>query len=286
MQTSGQLADGLAIASSGTRFLKRGDGLGPSCDVGHRVARTIRSRNSHLAVVYPAPVYAYLLLALLASSDPSADLDRARSLAASGDLKGAADVLKSLTATFPTWGLAQVELSKVLLDAGGEDPALEKALSAARSLEPLNPRAWLLSGRYFEVRDDPAQALAAFQRALELKPELAEGHLGAGLSLLRSGRPAEAAGHLELAAKARADDRSVRLALAGALEQSGDLKGAEKALRALVAQAPKNPIYRRQLVDFLDRTGQAEKAAAEARKADAASGRTTRKLRPLRASGR
>ncbi|HEY3452805.1 MAG TPA: tetratricopeptide repeat protein [Myxococcales bacterium] len=230
-------------------------------------------------------MFAYLLAALLAASDPSADLDRARSLAASGDLQAAADVLKNLTATFPTWGLAQVELSKVLLDAGGDDPALEKTLSAARSLEPLNPRAWLLTGRLFEKRADPARALEAFQRALDLRPDLAEGHLGVGLALHQSGRSSEAVDHLKLAAVARRDDRTVRTALAEAMEKSGDLKGAESVLRELVSEAPKNPIYRRQLVDFLDRSGQADKAASEAKKADAASGKTTRKLRPLPASG-
>lgn len=227
-------------------------------------------------------MFAHLLTAILAASDPSADLDRARSLAASGDLKAAAEVLKSVTATFPTWGLAQVELSKVLLDAGAEDPVLEKALSAARSLEPLNPRAWLLSGRFFEARKDIAKALEAYQRALDLRPDLPDGHLGAGLALHQSGRSSEAVDHLKLAAVARKDDRTLRLTLSQAMERSGDLKGAEAVLRELVAEAPKNPIYRRQLVDFLDRTGQAGKAASESKKADEASGKAARKLRPLK----
>ncbi|MGC4113340.1 MAG: tetratricopeptide repeat protein [Myxococcales bacterium] len=232
-------------------------------------------------------MFAYLLLtALLAASDPSADLDRARTLAGSGDLKAAAEVLKSVTTTFPTWGIAQVELAKVLLDAGGEDPLLEKSVLAARALEPLNPRAWLLAGRFFELRKDPAMALEAFQRALDLRPDLADAHLGLGLALHQVGRSSEAVDHLKLAAAARRDDRQVRLTLAEAMEKSADLKGAESVLRELIADAPKNPIYRRQLIDFLDRTGQVEKAAAESKKADAATGKNARKLRPLPASGR
>lgn len=226
-----------------------------------------------------------LLVAAVLASDPSADFARARTLAASGDLKGAGDLLKAVTATFPTWGLAQIELAKVLLEAGGDDPALDKALSAARALEPLNPRAWALSGKGFARQGEPAKAIEAFQRAVELRPDLSEGHAGLGLALLEAGRPAEAAPHLKLAADARPEERGLRASLAEACERSGDLPGAEAALRSLVDAAPKSAIFRRRLVDFLDRTGQAAKAAAEVKRLDALGGKPPRKLRPLPATG-
>ena len=232
---------------------------------------------------YPPPVLASLLLAaVLASSDPSADLDRARSLAASGDLKAAGDLLRSVAAAFPTWGLAQIELAKVLLDSGGDDPTLDKTLAAARSLEPLNPRAWVLSGRGFAKRGDAARAVEAYQRAVDLRPDLPDGRAGLGTALFEAGRYAEAVPHLKLAAGARAEDRTLCANLAEACEKSGDLAGAEAALRALIDAAPKNAIFRRRLVDFLERTGQADRARVESKKLDALN--PGRKLRPLPAS--
>jgi tetratricopeptide (TPR) repeat protein len=225
-----------------------------------------------------------LLLALLLSADPSADYEKGRALAAAGDLKGAAECLKRVTAAFPQWGLAQVELADTLVRAGADDPMTEKALAAARALEPLNPRAWMLTGLAQEKKGSAAGAIEAYARAAELRPGFLEAHERLSALLFDSGRVAEAAPHLKAVVEARADDRIARANWAEALEKSGDLEGAELQLRILIEDAPKSLPYRRRLIDFLERTGQTAKAAEETRKRDAL--HPVRTLRPLPPSSR
>lgn len=220
-----------------------------------------------------------LFAALALAADPVADLHRGRALAEGGDLQGAIGAYRQVTAAFPAWGLAQIELAEALLRQGVDDASLDQALAAARALEPNNPRAWLLSGHRADRRADAAGAIECYGRAAELRPDLLDARERLGLLLLEAGRPSDAAGHLRAALAGKPDDRTLRANLADALERGGDLDGAEAELRALLAAAPKNPAYLRRLVDFLERTGQDEKAAHERRKAD--SGRPARKLRPL-----
>jgi len=219
-----------------------------------------------------------LLLAVLAA-DPAADLDRGRALASAGDLAGAAEQYRKVTAVFPTWGLAQIELAEVLIALGGDDPGLDRTLTAARTLEPLNPRAWTLSGRWADRRGDLGGGLDCWSRVVQLRPDVIEARERLGALLVAAGRAGEAGPHLARVVEARPEDRTTRAILAEVLEGVGDLAGAEVQLRALVAAAPKNPSYRRRLTDFLERTGQAQKAAAEARRADEL--RPGRKLRAL-----
>ncbi len=223
-------------------------------------------------------VAAAFLLSLLAL-DPGADLARGRALVEAGDLGAAADQYRQLTAAFPTWGLAHIELAEVLVAAGAQDPGLARVLAAARSLEPLNPRAWALSGRFSDRQGDAASGLQYWGRVAELRPEQTEARERLGALLVVAGRHAEAVPHLKVVIAASPDDRTSRALLAEALEAVGDVAEAEVELRALVASSPRNVSYRRRLVDFLDRTLQPEKAAAEARKADAL--RPGRKLREL-----
>ena len=220
-----------------------------------------------------------VLLATLLCVDPSVELERGRALAASGDLRRASEQLRRVAAAYPTWGLAQLELAEVLLKAGGGDAALEKTLAAARSLDPLNPRAWMLSGRLHQGRGEAAKAVDEYSRAAQLRPDLVEPHERLGALFSDAGRFAEAAAQLKLVVAARADDRTARANLAEVCERAGDLPAAEHYLKALVEVAPKNVAYRRRLIEFYERTGQADKAA-HAQRAEAA--RPARHLRPLR----
>jgi len=225
-----------------------------------------------------------LLLALALASDPAADYEKGRALAAAGDLKGAAECLKRVGVAFPQWGLGQIELADVLVRLGADDPALEKALAAARALEPLNPRAWILTGRGYEKRGNSALAIEAYARAAELRPDLLEPHERLSALLFETGRGPEAVAHFKAVLEAHPEDRIARVSYADALEQAGDLKGAEEQLRTLVKDAPKSLPYRRRLIEFLERSGQAAKAAEETRKRDAL--RPGRTLRPLPPSSR
>lgn len=223
------------------------------------------------------------LTALLLAAGAADALDQGRALASAGDWAGAAERFRRAVDAFPTWGLAQIELAEALTRTGADEAALDKALGAARSLEPLNPRVWVLTGRRHEQRGEAARALEAWGRAVDLRPDLVDARDRLGVLLCEAGRPGDGATHLKVVVEARPDDRTARANLADALERAGDLGGAERHLRALADGAPKNLAYRRRLVDFLERSGKAEAAAAETRKMD--DGRSPRKLRPLPASG-
>lgn len=218
-------------------------------------------------------------LAALQMADPRADLEQAREAAARGDLSAASAKLERATAQTPTWGLAWLELAEVQLRAGADPQALERSLAAARSLEPENPRAWLLSARFFEQRQTREDAIVAYARAAELRPSLIEAREPLALLLLGADRPGEALPHLHAALAARPGDRALRANLAEACERVGDLKRAEVELKALADEAP-GTVYRRRLAAFYERTGRPKKAAAELRKADAGQ-RPSRALRPL-----
>ncbi|MBI5544890.1 MAG: tetratricopeptide repeat protein [Deltaproteobacteria bacterium] len=222
------------------------------------------------------------MLALLLQSDPMADLGRSRELVAAGDMVGAAQQLKKLTNAFPTWGLAQVELAEVLLRTGGDDPTLEKVLVDARALEPLNPRVWLFSGRFFELKGEPSRAIEAYERATQLRPDLVDAHERLGALQASAGHLGPAVAHLRVVVEARPEDRTARANLAEAHERQGELEEAERHWRSLADSAPQNVAYRRRLVDFYDRLGESEKAAAEVKKLDAK--RPSRRLRPLQPS--
>jgi predicted Zn-dependent protease len=216
---------------------------------------------------------------LLLSADPSAELGRGRALVASGELKGAVEQYRRVIAAFPTWGLAHLELADALWQENPDEPDLERILATARTLEPENPRAWLLTARLHDRQGKPA-ALDEYTTALKLRPELTEARQRQGALLLEAGRAAEAVQSLRTQLAYVPDDRTARANLAEACEKTGELACAEQHLRALVEAAPTNHAYRRRLADFYERTGQPEKAVAEARKAEARPAKKKRVLPP------
>lgn len=222
------------------------------------------------------------LIALLQAADPAADFDRGRAFAAAGDAKAAAAAFERATRTFPTWGLAWLELADTLLKDGSNPPLLERALVNAQRLETTNPRAFRLSAEWHEQRGETLPALEAYQRALGLRPDQAELRGRIGLLLVQEGRFSEALAHLEAFLADHPDDRGLRLNLAEAYEKTGALKKAERELALVCEAAPASVLYRRRLAEFLERNGQKERAAEQFRRLDEK--RPTKKMRPLPAS--
>jgi tetratricopeptide (TPR) repeat protein len=218
-------------------------------------------------------------LAALQLADPRVDFEQGREAANQGDLSAASAKLERAAAQAPSWGLAWLELADVQLRAGAAPGAIERSLEAARSLAPENPRAWLLSARFLEQRGARDEAVAAYARAVELRPSLVEARERMGLLLLSADRPGDALPHLQAAFAVRREDRALRANLADAYERLGDLKRAEAELRALADEGP-GTVYRRRLAAFYERTGRPKKAAAELRKPDAGP-RRARAMRPL-----
>ncbi|MFN7131130.1 MAG: tetratricopeptide repeat protein [Myxococcales bacterium] len=221
------------------------------------------------------------LLTFVQTSDPAADLDKGRVAARAGDVKTAEVHLRRATQTFPTWGLAQIELAEVLLAQGPDTAGLPSALAAARSLEPHNPRAWRLTGLFHEQKNELGQAIDAYRRAVEIRPDLLECRERLGVLLAHEGRHKEAIPELAAVTSARPSEWGLRATLAEAYEREGQLEPAEAELRA-VADGSGSPLFRRRLAQFYERTGQPKKAEAEYRRADA--GRPEKKMRALPAS--
>ncbi|MGZ3461164.1 MAG: tetratricopeptide repeat protein [Archangium sp.] len=98
---------------------------------------------------------------------------------------------------------------------------------------------YMLGLAYFSRASDAgAPAVAAFERALALKPDEPELHYRLGLARLESEQYAAAVGALRRAAELAPERASLRLPLAKALHRTGDMAGAVAALGALVRMNP------------------------------------------------
>ncbi|MBV8085041.1 MAG: tetratricopeptide repeat protein, partial [Chloroflexi bacterium] len=81
---------------------------------------------------------------------------------------------------------ALVNLGAVYQEAGELSPALN-TLRAAVELDPGNPQAWNNIGRALHSAGRLAEAVAAFDRAIAVQPEMADAHFNRSLSLLLAG---------------------------------------------------------------------------------------------------
>ncbi len=82
------------------------------------------------------------------------------------------------------------------------------------------------------------EAAAAYRDALAIDPELLEGHLNLGSTLLAMGQNDAAIEHLEVAYRRSTNDADVAHQLGAALAQRGDLARAEPVLRQALALRP------------------------------------------------
>lgn len=98
---------------------------------------------------------------------------------------------------------------------------------------------YMLGLAYFSRASDAgAPAVAAFERALALKPNEPEFHYRLGLARLESEQYAAAVEPLRRAAELSPERAGIRLPLAKALHRTGDASGAVKALGTLVRMNP------------------------------------------------
>jgi len=134
--------------------------------------------------------------------------------------------LSAAAAAAPDQPMLAVELARALAKAKREDSARD-VLARARKQWPEHSQVWLASGEVLEQATNklPAlrrEALAAYRRAIELEPTEERGYIG----------------------------------LARTQEAAGDLDGAEKTLRALVAKRPDSVEGHYRLAQRLDARGQ------------------------------
>jgi cytochrome c-type biogenesis protein CcmH len=117
-------------------------------------------------------------------------------------------------------------------------------LAAKLAQDPEHPRGWILLARSSASLGRYAQAQKAYERAIGMQPDLTELHAELGEVLVLA-----ADGIVTPVAKAEfrkaPNDPRARYYLAEAMAQAGDSAGAEKALAALLADAPADAPWRR-----------------------------------------
>ncbi|MBC9878313.1 tetratricopeptide repeat protein [Bradyrhizobium sp. INPA01-394B] len=180
--------------------------------------------------------------------------------------------LRRIVELDPTDIDARVKLARIMVAGGAAEPAI-KILDAAN--EGDKPNAGLHAVRALALirMSDPAGAIREAQRAYEIDPadidavsllvskKLAEGDFAGAIQMLDA-----------LPASLRAADR-VRIAQLRieVLKRKGDLAGAEKLSRQLVADYPKEPTHRLLLIQLLTAERKYDDAEKELRARIAAS---------------
>jgi tetratricopeptide (TPR) repeat protein len=114
----------------------------------------------------------------------------ARAARGAGVAQQALAPLREALARAPDHAEAAFLLCQTLLDLG--DPSLDRAVEQAAARHPDNAPAWQQMGLAFQRAQRPEAALAAFTRASEADPMLADAHFGRGLALRDVGRMEDA----------------------------------------------------------------------------------------------
>lgn len=223
-----------------------------------------------------------LVLVVLAAAPHQAQLSEALALEKSGRDGLALERLEALSVLDPTWETSRMELARLRLKLGADAERAGWHADIARSLSPENPRAHYL----FALAEDEAgraeSAIRALEVALTLRAEFPDARLRLAtiLSAQRRWREAVAQWRLYLATAPTATGARLQLALA--LDRAGELKAAERELRALSKLDAVRVVATRRLIDLLEHSHRASEAAALRRSLEVPG----RVLRPLKPSGR
>lgn len=132
---------------------------------------------------------------------------------------------------------ARGSFEQVLLQAG-----------LALAFAPDQPPRLLELGLAYAELEQPADAIAALEAALDADPELVEAHRSLATLLHQQGRIGEAAAHHEALARLEPSSLGPRIERALALHRRGDAESCLGQLEALLADAPRDPRLREALL--------------------------------------
>jgi Flp pilus assembly protein TadD len=158
---------------------------------------------------------------------------------------------------------AQFTLGRALYGAG-DDAGAARAFRAAVALRPEDARARFFLATALERAGDEEGALAAYRELAARRPRAAEGHLGAGVLLVKRGGAHAEEGLTELtrALEIDPDLYEARVTLGRALVARGRAAEAVPHLTRAAALAPDNPEPHYQLSLAYRRLGRRDEAAA------------------------
>jgi tetratricopeptide (TPR) repeat protein len=159
---------------------------------------------------------------------------------------------------------AQLSMGRLLFGMGDDDSAI-KFLRSASSLQPENTQAIFFLATALEHRGDLDGALSTYQKLVDMKPGLYEGHLGLGVLLLKQGdgKIDEGLRELTRALEINPNLYEARISIGRTLVARGQPAEAITHLRRAAELAPGNPEPHYQLSLAYRRLGQDDAAAQE-----------------------
>jgi tetratricopeptide (TPR) repeat protein len=126
-----------------------------------------------------------------------------------------------------------------------------------------NPQAWAAHdqlGYIYVGRNDPQQAKACFERAIQINPDHPEGYIGLGNLLLGQNQPDDAVVQMRRAVAVQPDGWLPNYGLGVALLRAGDARAAVVAFAQAVRVKPNHPRTWEVLADAYNRLGESDKA--------------------------
>jgi len=178
-----------------------------------------------------------------------------------GEWDAAADALAEAAAAAPDQPMIAVELARTQMKAKRTAQAIA-TLAAARKRWPEHPQVWLASGDLLAA-GDPAEAIRAYLRAIQLAPDDERAYLG--LAKLQQPDAAEATLRILIAHVPASVDGHYRLAVR--LAMRGELASSTRELRAVLERDPDHIDARLDLARALRRQGHLDQAIVETRSA-------------------
>ena len=170
----------------------------------------------------------------------------------------------TLTKNSGCW-MAHYNLGIALNDRGKTDEAIAH-YQRAIELRPSYAEAHYNLGRLLAQKGQLDDAVTHYEKALEINPADAEAWNNLGVTLFGSGRVDEAIAHYQEALKIRPDYSEASCNLANALLSSGNLDGAIARYLACLALSPNQAEAQYDLASALLRKGQTDEAIAHYKK--------------------
>jgi tetratricopeptide (TPR) repeat protein len=165
----------------------------------------------------------------------------------------------------PGCWMAHYNLGIALNDRGKTDEAMAH-YQRAIELRPSYAEAHYNLGRLLVQKGQLDDAVTHYEKALEINPADAEAQNNLGVTLFGSGRVDEAIAHYQDALKIRPDYAEASCNLANALLSKGDLEGAIARYSACLALSPNQAEAQYDLASVLLRKGRTDEAIAHYKK--------------------
>ncbi len=216
------------------------------------------------------------------SVSPAEALASGRAALTAGDVNTAVTVFEQVVAQAPAWELGHLQLGVALrLQGNGGVEQARVHLSRAVQLAPNNARAQHELGLVCEDLGDTPAAIAAFGRALELRPDLVDARFRLA-TLVRASDETRAVQLYGEVLAAEPQHLGALTALAQIYEFRGELVQAESALHTIVQVQSANayPLY--ELARFYERQGEGRKARDAYARAARVDPKPPRRMRALK----